>query len=99
MKKKKGKQFVDQIERIMQMEQILDKAEAAAENLLAAIETCHSLEDSIQKLEAYYTSAEWKQDYDDDCAGRLPEGLKRGVLSEDAVYNLLSFWELMRKVL
>ena len=29
------------------------------------------------------------KDYEDDEAGRLPEGLARGVLSEDAVYNLL----------
>jgi hypothetical protein len=30
------------------------------------------------------------KDYEDDEAGKLPEDLKRGVLSEDAVYNLLT---------
>ena len=29
------------------------------------------------------------QDYDDDCAGKLPPDLKRDALSEDAVYDLL----------
>ena len=29
------------------------------------------------------------QDYADDEAGRLPIGLKRGVLSEDGIWNLL----------
>ena len=29
------------------------------------------------------------RDYEDDCAGRLPDGLLRGVLSEDAVHELL----------
>ncbi|MBR6344668.1 MAG: DUF4298 domain-containing protein [Lachnospiraceae bacterium] len=43
----------------------------------------------IQELEAYYGSDEWKQDLADDEAGRLPKGLKRGVLSEDGIYNLL----------
>ena len=37
---------------------------------------------------AYYGSDEWKQDLADDEAGRLPQDLKRGVLSEDAVWNL-----------
>ncbi len=35
-------------------------------------------------------SEEWKQDYHDDEAGRLPSDLPRGVLSEDAVWNLLA---------
>ncbi|MBO6059032.1 MAG: DUF4298 domain-containing protein, partial [Bacteroidaceae bacterium] len=47
------------------------------------------LED-IEALEAYYGSEAWKQDYADDEAGRLPAGLKRGVLSEDGIWNLLS---------
>ncbi|MBR6294751.1 MAG: DUF4298 domain-containing protein, partial [Lachnospiraceae bacterium] len=35
------------------------------------------------------TSPEWKQDFADDEAGLLPGDLKRGVLSEDGIYNLL----------
>ena len=30
------------------------------------------------------------QDYEDDEAGKLPKDLKRGVLSEDAVYDLIT---------
>ena len=43
----------------------------------------------ISELEAYYASDVWKQDYADDEAGLLPSDLKRGVLSEDGIYNLL----------
>ena len=43
----------------------------------------------IRKLEQYYTSPEWKEDYEADEAGRLPKNLKRGVLSEDGIYNLI----------
>ena len=43
----------------------------------------------LSELEAYYTSDAWKQDFASDEAGLLPEKLKRGVLSEDGIYNLL----------
>ena len=47
------------------------------------------LSNRIRKLEQYYTSPEWKEDYEADEAGRLPKNLKRGVLSEDGIYNLI----------
>jgi hypothetical protein len=34
-------------------------------------------------------SGEWKEDYEADEAGKLPSELKRGVLSQDGLYNLL----------
>lgn len=81
---------MNQIERITRMEQILDEATEAADALLAALERYQALKPRIDELEAYYTSSLWMQDYRDDSAGRLPRRLKRGVLSEDAVYDLLS---------
>lgn len=81
---------MNQIERITRMEQILDEATEAADALLAALERYQALKPRIDELEAYYTSSLWMQDYRDDSVGRLPQRLKRGVLSEDAVYDLLS---------
>ena len=43
----------------------------------------------LKELEAYYTSPEWLEDYAADEAGLLPEGLKRGVLSQDGISDLL----------
>ena len=43
----------------------------------------------LKELEAYYPSPEWKEDYEADEAGLLPEGLKRGVLSQDGINDLL----------
>ena len=43
----------------------------------------------LKELENYYTSPEWKEDYAADEAGLLPEGLKRGVLSQDGISDLL----------
>ena len=43
----------------------------------------------LKELEAYYTSPEWKEDYEADEAGLLPDGLKRGVFSQDGISDLL----------
>ena len=44
---------------------------------------------ALKELEDYYTSPEWQEDYAADEAGLLPEGLKRGVLSQDGISDLL----------
>ncbi|MCR4595926.1 MAG: DUF4298 domain-containing protein, partial [Lachnospiraceae bacterium] len=45
--------------------------------------------EELVQLETYYTSPDWRSDYELDEAGLLPAYLKRGVLSEDGVYNLM----------
>lgn len=79
-----------QIERITYMEQILDEATDAVSSLSEALEKYAAIQDKLQELIAYYSSKQWRQDFDDDSAGKIPNNLKRGVLSEDAVYNLLA---------
>lgn len=44
----------------------------------------------LQTLLAYYDSPQWLHDYFLDEQGDLPKELKRGVLSEDGVYNFLA---------
>ena len=44
----------------------------------------------LYELTSYYESGQWLQDFEADERGELPKNLKRGVLSEDGVYNLLS---------
>ena len=79
-----------QIERITYMEQILDEATEAVSSLSEALEKYSAIQNKLQELIAYYSSEQWRQDFDDDSAGKIPSNLKRGVLSEDAVYNLLT---------
>ena len=71
------------------MERQLEVASRAVKGLAAALDDYEAARDALRELEAYYGSEEWKQDFADDEAGRLPHSLKRGVLSEDAVWNLL----------
>ncbi len=48
-----------------------------------------AVQDTMMELDDYYGSY-WMKDFEADEAGRLPEDLKRGVLSEDALYDLLT---------
>lgn len=80
---------MEQIERIKTMEQHLNRASQAVIRLSAALDDYAEARESIRELSAYYDSNEWKQDYADDEQGLLPNDLKRGVLSEDAIWNLL----------
>lgn len=49
----------------------------------------NDLTSALSTLEAYYTSPAWRTDLEADEAGLLPPDLKRGVLSEDGIYNLV----------
>ena len=81
---------MEQIERIKQMELRMERAAKAVIELSAALENYEAVQEDIAELERYYGSEEWKQDFADDEAGILPADLKRGVLSEDGIWNLLS---------
>ena len=81
---------MEQIERIKQMELRMERSAKAVIELSAALDMYESVQEDIVALDAYYGSETWKQDYADDEAGRLPADLKRGVLSEDGIWNLLS---------
>ena len=72
------------------MELRLDQASAAVMELSAALDKYEAVQEAISILNEYYGGDEWKQDFADDEAGRLPADLKRGVLSEDGIWNLLT---------
>ena len=71
------------------MEQYLDRASQAVMHLSAALDDYAEAQEALRELEAYYGSPEWKKDFADDEEGLLPQTLKRGVLSEDGIWNLL----------
>ena len=79
-----------QLARIRLMERHLNRATAAVKRLEAALDKWEDAQEAIAALEEYYGSNLWKQDLADDEAGRLPADLKRGVLSEDGIWNLLT---------
>ena len=81
---------MEQEERIRQMELRMERAANAVMELSAALENYEAVQGDIAALERYYASDDWKHDFADDEAGLLPADLKRGVLSEDGIWNLLS---------
>ncbi len=77
------------VERISAMEERLDKALTVISNLEKATCAYEEYQSEIKILEDYYTSRQWKEDLELDRLGMLPPELKRGVLSEDGIYNML----------
>ena len=76
---------MNQIERIEYMERLLDFVIEARKEQNKSVR----IQEALRILAEYYRSDEWKQDFADDEAGRLPKDLKRGVLSEDGIWNIL----------
>ncbi len=81
MTKKKRKEAIDRIQR---MEEVFDTLQAGANSDPPIID-----EALLKILLDYYTSGQWLKDYELDEKGYLPPDVKRGVLSEDGVYNFL----------
>ena len=77
------------IERITHYEALLDGLLAALQGEGLSAEERQAAQDMAEKLAAYYESPAWREDFAADEAGLLPKELKRGVLSEDGVYNAL----------
>ena len=87
-----------QIERITYMESILDEATEVINDLSDNLEKYKALLPKLKELDIYYQN-EWRSDFEADEAGKLPKDLKRGVLSEDAVYNLLALNDEVSEVI
>lgn len=67
---------MDIIERITCMEALFDRALQTG--------------DIPRELREYYFGGQWLQDYQADERGELPPELKRGILSQDGLWNLLT---------
>lgn len=81
--------IVEAPERIREMEQIFDALQTAAADNPAALRVDALLNEQLLRLTRYYESGQWLRDYELDEAGLLPPDLKRGILSQDAVFDFL----------
>ena len=79
----------EQIERIKKFEEMLTELETLLHKSSPSNDELEAMQESARQLEQYLQSDLWKQDYEDDEKGLLPHDLKRGVLSEDGIYNAL----------
>ena len=86
-----------QTERIERMEQNLERVTNALRVLNDALDEYEAAQDALHELDTYYGSDTWKQDFSDDEQGRLPNTMKRGVLSEDAIWNVLEDYRTLKE--
>ena len=90
----------DVIARIQQMEQYMDEVSEAWRTKPNKIKDDSVLCKKIRILTDYMDSGQWLADYEADERGELPKDLKRGVLSQDGLYNLIcEIEELQRKTI
>lgn len=78
-------QRISREQRIAFYEEIFNELQAAD----PAAGISGELQSKCRFLEEYYISGEWREDYEADEAGQVSPDLKRGVLSQDGVYDLL----------
>ena len=84
-------------ERIAYYENLMDRALQAAQQTEDALAAYEAILPAVSELESYYTGPEWKEDFAADEAGLLSAGLKRGVLSEDGLYDLLDRYNELKE--
>lgn len=70
--------------RIQQMEELFDRLQECAKVDPSGID-----KKELDILVDYYVSGRWLEDYELDEQGYFPSDLKRGVLSEDGLYDFL----------
>lgn len=67
----------------------MEEMEARTEELRTALDGFSAGHKSFSKLIDYYGSQQWMRDYEADEKGKISQDIKRGVLSEDGVYDLI----------
>ena len=78
------------IARIKKMEARFDRLQAAVNERSNSVCGESWFRNELALLLDYYEGGQWLRDYELDKAGGLPADLKRGVLSQDAVYDFLT---------
>lgn len=89
-RRKTVKKRETRVQRIARMEEYFDTLCKAVEMDAESVKRDTALRSVFEELTAYYENGQWLADYEADEQGMLPLGLRRGVLSQDGLYNLLS---------
>ena len=79
----------NQYKHITEMENIMVRQENTLRELEKVLDKLDKQQEDYAALFAYYYSDQRQKDLEDEENHRLPEDLRRGVLSEDEVYNLI----------
>lgn len=83
----------DTIKRIQKMEMYFDFLQNAYNSFGSEVRSEIWFNDLLTILADYYEGELWKRDFEADEQGLFPDDLKRGILSEDGLYNFLGVLE------
>ena len=82
-------EFRRAVARVQRMELYFDIVQDALRNDPDSLHRLAPLREILEVLTRYYEGGQWLSDYQRDERGELPKDLKRGVLSQDGLYDLL----------
>ena len=74
------------------MEACLNETAPVVRQVLDIVEQSVAVQPKLRELSAYYGSEDWHQDLWDYDAGKLPQGIRSGVLSENGIYDIYGIY-------
>lgn len=87
------------VKRIKELESKYDEVSKVVDRMELAMDEFRSVQGLVAELRKYMDSGRWLKDYESDERGELPPDLKRGVLSQDGLYDLLQRAEKLSAML
>jgi hypothetical protein len=75
--------------RLCRMEELFDALTERYRLAPEKLRCCTETKEMVRTLAEYLAGGLWLADYEADERGEFPKELKRGILSQDALYNLL----------
>lgn len=86
----KDRPDIQRILRIMEMERIFDTLTSDLGSGILRPQENPEQRKMLRTLIQYYESPLWREDYEADERGEIPKDLKRGILSQDGLYDFLT---------
>lgn len=86
--KDENKMIQKSIDRVSAMEKKYYEAGKSTKALEVALAKFRNQKSNLEDLFEWYFSRDWMNDYDLDEKGYFPKDMKRGVLCQDALYDL-----------
>ena len=77
------------VSRISKMEKVFDDLRFSFEKSKEEFYKNKNLQKKLKSLTNYYENGKWLKDYQLDEQNKLPKNLKRGILSQDGIYDFL----------
>lgn len=82
--------------RVAQMERAFEELESLVQVMEQYVDRSAAVAPQVAALAEYMESGQWQADYEADEQGLISAKLRRGVLSQDGLWNLLERFDAMK---